>query len=288
MKKDIPKLWGKGPIAIKGFETYAYILEDGTPLLSKTRMFKAIGMQRKGYSRSDSPAFIGAQNLQPFITPQLRERLNGIEFYDGSKLTTAYHADILPLTCQVYLDARRADALTKSQLPIAEVCEMLVIAFSKVGVTAFIYEQLGFEKYKHPEVFKLLVETYLDENIRPWMKEFPDEFFWQLDRIYGNDRTTSRNRPQYYAGFIRKYIYKPLEDGAVLRALDAKIPKDAKGRKTKRLHSATSIDVGLPAVRAQLFQVFGILKSSLNKRTFEKNYIRMMGNAYQPDLWEQI
>lgn len=133
----------------------------------------------------------------------------------------------------------------------------------------------------------MLVETYLDEKIRPWMKEFPDEFFWQLDRIYGNERTTSRNRPQYYAGFIRKYIYGPLEDGAVLRALDEKIPKDAKGRKTKRMHSATSADVGLPAVRAQLFQVFGVLKSSSNKRTFENNYARMSGNTYQQELWEQ-
>lgn len=286
MSEKILKLWGKGPLKINDFETYAFVLEDGTALISKTRMFEAIGMQRKGSSRSDSPAFIGAQNLQPFISPKLQELLKGMEFYDGGKLTTAYNADVLTLTCQVYLDARRAGVLHKAQLSIAEVCEMLVIAFSTVGVRAFIYEQLGFEKFKHPEIFKMLVESYIDEKIRPWLKEFPDEFFWQLDRIYGNERTTSRNRPQYYANFIRKYIYQPLEHGAVLKVLDEKVPKDSKGRKTKRLHSATSENVGLPAVRSQLFQVFGVLKSSSNKRVFENNYARMMGNAYQPSLFE--
>jgi hypothetical protein len=127
----------------------------------------------------------------------------------------------------------------------------------------------------------------LSEEIRKWAKEFPDELFWQMDRIYGKERTTSRNRPMYYAKFIRKYIYEPIENGVVLKKLDEKVPKDNKGRKIKRLHSTTSEDVGLPAVRSQIWQVVATLKVSSDKRKFENNFNRMMGQTWQGDLFDQ-
>ena len=240
-------------------------------------MMKAIGRAWKGASRTDKPNFIGAMNLQKFIRPELEDKLKGIDFLDGTRVISGFHADTLADVCNVYLEAREAGVLTKNQLPIAQMCEILLRSFAKVGIRALIYEQLGFEKFKNPEAFRILIESYLTDEIRRWSKEFPDELFWQMDRIYGNERTTSRNRPMYYAKFIRKYIYEPIERGVVLKKLDEKIPKDSKGRKTKRLHTATSEDIGLPAVRAQIWQTVGVLKTSANKRTFENNYARLMG-----------
>jgi len=43
MEKNIPKAWGKGPINLGGVELDCYILEDGTPILNKGRMMKALG-----------------------------------------------------------------------------------------------------------------------------------------------------------------------------------------------------------------------------------------------------
>jgi len=57
--------------------------------------------------------------------------------------------------------------------------------------------RLELEKYKHPEALRMLIESYLSEEIRKWAKEFPDELFFQMDRIYGKLRTISRNRPKY-------------------------------------------------------------------------------------------
>lgn len=280
-----PKSWGSGPLKIMDAEIDCYILEDGTPILNKGKMMKAIGRQWKGTSRTDKPNFIGAVNLQPFVRPELDEQLKGIDFYDGGRLMSGYHADTLVSVCTAYLEAREAGVLTKSQLPIAQKCEILLRSFAKVGIRALIYEQLGFEKFKNPEAFRILIESYLSDEIRKWSKEFPDELFWQMDRIYGNERTTSRNRPMYYAKFLRKYIYEPLHQGEVLKKLDKKVPKDDKGRKKVRLHSAASEEVGLPAIKAQIWQTLGVLKTSANKRTFESNYQRMMGQTYQGDLF---
>ena len=130
------------------------------------------------------PNFVGAVNLQKFIRPELEQKLKGIDFYDGGRLISGYHADALAEVCNVYLEAREAGALTKSQLPIAQKCEILLRSFAKVGIRALIYEQLGFEKFKNPDAFRILIDSYLSEEIRKWSKEFPDELFWQMDRIY--------------------------------------------------------------------------------------------------------
>lgn len=280
------KVWGKGPVKIFDVELDCYILEDGTPVLNKGKMMKAIGRPWKGVSRTDKPTFIGAVNLQPFIREELEEKLKGIEFYDGSKLISGYHADILPLVCNVYLEARQAGALSASQQPIAQKCEILIRSFARVGIVALIYEQLGFEKYKHPEALRMLIESYLSEEIRKWSKEFPDELFLQMDRIYGNLPTTSQNRPKYYAKFIRKYIYEPIERGFLLDELDKRNPISTKGTRKHRFHSLLNEQKGLPSLRAQIWQVTGVLKTNSNKKKFENAYARLMGQTYQMDLFE--
>ena len=116
-KEKPKKIWGKGPIRIYDVDLDCYILEDGMAVLNKGKMMKAIGRKWKGRSRTDRPNFIGAVNLQPFIRPELEEKLKGISFYDGGKLIAGYHADILPLVCNVYLEARTAQVLSDSQQP---------------------------------------------------------------------------------------------------------------------------------------------------------------------------
>lgn len=286
MSENILQSWGKGPLKIGDVEIECFVLKDGTPVLSKSKMMTAIGRQWKGSSRSDRPNFIGAMNLQPFIRPELDEYLKGVEFYDGGRLVSGYDAKILPMICKVYWEAGKAGVLTTSQLPVAEKCEILTHAFATVGITALIYEQLGFEKLKNPEAFRILIDSYLSDEIRKWSKEFPDELFFQMDRIYGNQRTTSRNRPLYYAKFLRKYIYEPIEKGKVLELLDERNPKNEKGNRAHRHHSLTSEKVGLPSLRSQIWQVVGVLKTSPNKRAFENNYARLMGQSYQTGLFD--
>ena len=287
-ENKLPKAWGKGPIRISDIELDCYILEDGSPIFSHRKLMSALGRKWKGVDdkRGDKPSFINAGNLQPFIKQDLEKALKGVEFYDGTRIASGLPATVLPMICKVYWEAGKAGVLTPSQLPTAQKCEILTHAFSMVGITALIYEQLGYEKMKHPEAFRILIESYLADEIRRWSKEFPDDLFLQMDRIYGNEKTTSRNRPMYYAKFLRKYIYEPIERGEVLRKLDEMVPKDGKGRKKVRLHSATSEDIGLPAVKSQIWQVVAALKISSDKRKFETNFARMMGQTFQTDLFE--
>jgi len=286
MTENLPKAWGEGTIRIHDSEIECYVLEDGTAILNKGKMMDAIGRPWKGKSRTKYPVFVGAKNLEKYIRPELISKLKGIEFKNGNKIVSGYLADILYDVCNVYLEARQADALTTSQLPIAQKCEMLIRSFAKVGITALIHEQLGFEKYKHPDALKMLIESYLAEEVRKWSKEFPDEFFYQMDRIYDNPKTTSRNRPRYYAGFINKHIYNPIEDGKLLDELDKRNPTDTKGNRSKRFHQFLNTEKGILALRSQIWQVLALLKTSHNKRSFEGKFDRLMGFDLQLPLFE--
>ena len=103
-----------------------------------------------------------------------------------------------------------------------------------------------------------------------------------------NVKTTSRNRPKYYAGFIRKYIYDPIEKGMVLNRLDEVNPTNDKGNRSRRHHSHVTTEIGLPSLQAQIWQVVGALKISANKRKFEEAFARMMGAAWTPNMFEDI
>lgn len=267
-----------GPVNIGGVELDCYILEDGTAVLSKGKMMKALGRPWRGGSRSSSPIFVGAKNLQQFITPELEKKLEGVEFYDGKTLRTGYEADTLALVCDVYLAARQAKALTTKQQGTAQVCEILVRTFARVGIVALIYEQLRYEKFKNPDALRILVESYLAEELRKWSKEFPDNYYIQLDKIFGHEKTTSRNRPLYYAKFTRKYIYEPIQSGLVLAKLDEVNPINKEKRTRKhRHHSNMSENIGLPALRAQIWQVTALLSAAINKNQFERLWRRFLG-----------
>jgi hypothetical protein len=109
------------------------VLEDGRRVLSQQTFFRAIG--RKGNPRESTistgeegsscklPAFLDADNLKPFIG----ERLAGTGEPILYRLPTGgrfngYEARLLPLVCEVYLAARRAESLTSRQYPIADAC----------------------------------------------------------------------------------------------------------------------------------------------------------------------
>ena len=69
---------------------------------------RALGRPWKGtYERTGRPNFLEANNLTPFITSELDDVLEMIEYRTpsgGSK--RGYRAEIVPMVCEVYLAAR--------------------------------------------------------------------------------------------------------------------------------------------------------------------------------------
>ena len=163
------------------------------------------------------PSFAAGSNLKSFIDKELFGVLKSVKYLDGTKEAEGYAAEIIPALCKMYLSARRAGKLTKVQESLATQSEILYDSFAKVGIIALVDEATGFQHFRKSDALRILVESYIREDARSWTKEFSDEFFASLDEIYGNKKTTSRERPPYYGRFINAYIYDPIERGILLK-----------------------------------------------------------------------
>lgn len=110
-----------------------------------------------------------------------------------------------------------------------------------VGIDALVDEATGFQFDRKHNALRILLSKYIAEGLQKWIHTFPDSFFAELDRLYGNEPTIYRNRPQYYGKFINKYVYDPMENGYVKNQLD-KLNIKEDGRRRAKFHQWFSRD----------------------------------------------
>jgi len=236
------------------------------------------------------PSFADAINLKPFILAELGGELSTLTYLTKKgRLVQGYKAEVLPSLCEAYLKARDADALTKSQLVLAGVAGSLMRIFAKVGVVAWIHEVTGYQYVRDPAALSALVTLYISEERRRWQKEFRDEFYYYLNRLYGRSPSNLNARPQFFAHFTNKYIYDPLEHGQVRKELDKVNPVLASGHRKDKQHQHMTADYGILKVRERIEGVLTLLKLADNKKKFDSMYAKVFpepGAEYQTEMWE--
>ena len=259
------------------------VLDDGTRILTATAVFVAFDRPRKGkssepYRADQMPSFINANNLQPFVSEKLREWTKPVEYIDlNSNVKSGYNARILPALSKVYLDAREANKLLKTQERFARIAEIVLLALSEVGITALVDEATGYQYDREKKELQKILKQYISEELLPWSKRFPDEFYREVFRLNGWDYTVNgiKKRPGVIGNWTKKYVYSQLPKG-VLKELTRKTPKSKKGNYTARFHQSLSEDVGNPHLEKQLISVITLMNISKDWNEFlsffEKKY----------------
>ena len=228
-----------GALPIGEMELQCAVLNDETRVLTATSVFKAFKRSRKGINSrleidgTTIPPFLAAKNLKPYINQDVLSRTILIKYKDGSSIKSGYNSELLVDMCEIYLQARRDGVLTENQKKLASEAEILQSAFARVGIAGVIDEATGYQKVRSNDALRVLLSRYIADGLRKWVKTFPDSFFYQLDRLYGNETTTSKNRPKYYGKFINTYIYQPIENGYVKKELNILNIRDDGSRKAK-------------------------------------------------------
>jgi len=224
------------------------VLSDETRVFFQREVVGALTGNKKG----GLVRYLSSKNLEPYVPKKYKgEKWDQgiIKFEFSGKEAHGFEATDIIDICKMYISARSDGVLYENQKQLAKQADILVSAFAKTGVIAVVDEATGFQKYRKKDALRMLVESYIIEEARQWMKEFPDEFFSELDRIYDNPKTTPQKRPQYYGKFINKYIYGPIEDGIVLDELNRLNPADNKGARRKRLHQHLNDSLGIQVLR---------------------------------------
>ena len=275
----------RGILPIGGLQLECYVLEDGRRVFAKRGMARAIGLKSEGGN-----AFLktlGRKNLESEISKELRQDLeNPIVFnIAGADPGHGYEAETLVDVCKAIVRADDTERLLASQKPMAAQARAIINALAKVGIAALIDEATGYQTERSPDALRLLVQAYIEKEKREWEKEFPDDFYLTLNKVYGSDPYISRaggsvviNKPQHFGNFTNKYIYGPLEDGEVLKELQRLNPKiEATGSRKEKLHSFLTMGYGLEKLREQRQEVLTMLKLSDDIDDFKRLYEKRFG-----------
>lgn len=222
---------------------------------------------------------LNAAFLSPYLSDELKDWIykantNSLPQY-LTKSGTAFQpikSSVFVDLCKAYIDAKQDGVLKlESQITVADRMYAIMTAFAKTGLDAIIDEVTGYQYDREQDELQKLLSKYVSEELMPWAKRFPDEFYKQMFRLKGWTYT-GKNRPQYVGKLTNQYIYDQLPDG-VLQELKEKTPKN------KRLHQSLTESVGVPHLDKQLQKTIGLMQASDTWEEFETLFDKAMAQA---------
>jgi hypothetical protein len=259
------------------------VLDDQTRVLSQGTMLAVLG-RAPTMGRRDStegrPPFLSAANLRPFISRDLMDLYEPIQYrhVGNSGRSAGYRAEILPLVCEVYLDARNEGVLLKNQENAARAAEILIRGLARVGIIALVDEATGYQEVRARQELEKILEAYVQAQFRPWVRMFPDDFFRETYRLHGWEfRPGQTQRNPGVGKLIKHYVYGQLPPG-VLAELERVNPKNAKGNRPRKHHQHLTESTGNVHLDRQINSVITLMKISRNRAEFEDFFER----AYPP------
>ncbi len=286
-KERLPQATHIGELAIvEGRPILCAVLENRTRVLTQEGFLTTIGRAAKAKGGTGSknygvelkvdemPPFLAANNLKPFINNKLRESTTPIVFHlPTGRRAFGYDAKLLPMVCEVYLDARDEGQLLHTQEHIAATADLVMRALAHVGIIALVDEATGYQYDRERKELEIILRQYISEELLPWVNRFPDEFFKQVYRLQDWEYTGSRRRPGYVGKLINKYIYEQLPAG-VLDELRQKNPPALDGRRQHKHHQFLTGSTGVHSLDKQLVRIVALMRVARDKQEFEEFFKR--------------
>lgn len=180
-REDELKATHQGEIKIGEIRIPAAVLNNRERVISIRGFSTALGVKgggaywkakRENPDKELLPEFISAENLQPYITDEVREIIKNTIPYKSLSGQDAegIRAVIIPRICDIWIRALSGGSLTKKQQEVAKQAHILLSAFADVGITALVDEATGFQKLK--DEYTQIVEKYIAKELQNWIKTF--------------------------------------------------------------------------------------------------------------------
>jgi hypothetical protein len=282
---DVPEASHQGTLKIGDRELDVYVLEDGRRLFHKRVMGHALGLKSQGGN-----AFlkmISGQTIRSEIEEDLISKIENPVIFKGFRgdPVHGYEASVLIEVCEALIRVRDKGELTTRQRFLAIQAEFILRSAAKLGIIALIDEATGYSDNKRKDEYRQLFQEFLRDEFAQWEQdEYPEKFFDMIYRLYGLKRKNpdSTKHPQFFGKFIRKYVYYPLANsyGAILEQLDQRNPVVyVNGGRRYKMYQFLSEKVGLPALRAHLWQTIGIGSIMSDADNFERAFYKAFPEA---------
>ena len=261
------------PLAINGLEIPCYVLEDETRVLSQGGFLGAIGRSRTPKARKSDvdelPDFLRSKNLASFVSSDFLMSTNPIPFKAPSAGAVAlgYDAKLLPMVCDVFLKAREAGVLYKSQRHIAERAEVIVRGLATVGIIALVDEATGYQEVREKNALATILEQFIAKELRPWVKTFPDSFYKEMFRLHGWSGRQGMKCPSVVGYYTNDVVYERLAPG-VLSDLQRINPTLSQGRRKDRHHQWLTQTPGHEKLQQHLAGVIALMRAAVDWDSF--------------------
>lgn len=263
-----------GEIQIGDISIACAVLEDGTRVLSQATVLRALGRNPEKSRRASGDSdelrapFLSANNLQPFITPELQALAEPIRYrVAGDRQNNpswGYKAEMLPLVCDVYLEAAEKKKLAPNQREVAKAAGILVRGLARVGIVALVDEATGYQDIRAKDALAKILEAYVNKELQPWVQTFPTDYYREIFRLRGLEFPTATvKRPQYFGVLTNDIVYKRIAPG-VLAELKRVQRRDDSGRPRDKLFQRLTANIGYPKLREHLGSVVTLMKLSKN------------------------
>lgn len=277
----------RGYVKIGQAEIPCAVLENGKRVISQTGLFLCFERPRKGEVRQEGlPSILGAKNLLPFVTDEIREKCAVIPFlHSNGKIAYGYDAELIPLICEVYLRAEDAgNVLRPTQNRIAAVSQVIIRSLAKLGIIALIDEATGAQYDREKDALQKILSAYISEDFLKWQARFPRKFYQEIFRLYKLKYDPfSLKRPQFLGKFTNKYVYKMMPPG-VLDELRKRNPVNENGARARKHHQLLSEEIGITHLERHITKLITVMELSDSQTDFDNKFQKVFHGAYQPLL----
>ena len=217
-KNELPKALASSketPLVIGNISIDCYVLDDeeGTAVLSKSGLYKALGISK------------GGDKLEKFVHSKFKDLENGhgsgticnidldnpIKFIypavsSSETVCYGYKAGILIDICNNIIWARDNGVNISDTVYIN--AKSIICAAAKTGITAMIYEATGYERMKKQDMYMRFFNSILFDEARKWEKFFDDNgFLKDLAIMKGVAWAKPGCYPLYFGKLINDLVY---------------------------------------------------------------------------------
>jgi hypothetical protein len=236
-----------------------YVLNDGRRVISRTSALGALARTEDRSPGGDLQRYV--RPAQEFLRVNIEDEL--IEF----TLDNVAHKKVFGITaecfleiCRAYVRAANGNALhTDVQKDIAKNAAVFLAACANVGLIALIDEATGYQYLRPEDALRTKLKAFLEEEMRPWEKTFPDELWIEFGRLTGW-KGSVQNRPKYWGKLVNELIYQYL-DPDVFSWLKTNAPAPRHGR---NYHQWLSSQYGLRKLIEHIWTVIGMASACNN------------------------
>src|SRR2546423_4116608 len=280
-----------GILKIKNILLPCGVLEDGTRVLSTRGINRALGSTTTGTPKTEKigarqlPYILASDALKPYLNNELVARLMYPREYrpqHGGRTAYGHEATLLPEMCEVILDANNAGDLSMKRYGnIIRTADLLVRGFARVGIIALIDEATGYQDDRAKDELTRILEAYVEEEFRPYVSKFPNEFFKQVFRLHGWEyKAGTTLRPIAVGKFIKKYIYEPLPPNGLPKLEELK-PANKKWQGRHKNFQFLAEEGGERNIDRQLAAVITLMRISDTLEEFDDHFRKAFAKHYQ-------